>query len=144
MKKTGILNAQLACELAKLRHYDKFAIVDAGYPIPPDANWVDVSLVSGVPSFPQVLKAVLDELIVQEYCIFDNMEQANPAYYQLVKRIFKNQKAVELPMMEFIESAKDCRLFIRAGEMLPSSNIVLISASGVPSMCEPLDVTFEL
>ena len=34
MKKTGILNAELAYELTKLRHTDKMVICDAGYPIP--------------------------------------------------------------------------------------------------------------
>lgn len=70
MKKRGILNAQLMSELTKLRHTDKMVICDAGFPIPKDATVVDVSLIAGVPTLPQVLKAVLNEIIVEEYAIF--------------------------------------------------------------------------
>ena len=50
MKKTGIFNVQLMMELTKLRHMDQFVICDAGFPVPKDANVVDVSLIAGVPS----------------------------------------------------------------------------------------------
>ena len=143
MKKTGILNADLAGELTRLRHLDRFVICDAGFPIPKDSNVVDVSLIAGIPTMMQVLKAVLNELIVEEYIIFDRMESANPEYFHEIKGFFVNQAHSEVSMPEFIELAKDAKLFIRTGELKPCSNIMLTSATGVRERNEKFDVSFD-
>lgn len=143
MKKAGILNAQLICELTKLRHEDKFVICDAGFPIPNGANVVDVSLIAGIPDFIQVLKAVLNELIVEEYMIFDFMKDYNKEYYTQLHNFFKTQKYSEVSMQEFIECSKEAKLFIRTGELKPASNIMMVSATGVKEMNQDFDVRFD-
>ena len=143
MKKTGILNAQLLCELTKLRHQDKLVICDAGFPIPAGSNVVDISLVAGLPDFQQTLKAVVNELIFEEYVVFSVMQEKNPEYYQLLKRLFINQNSREVTMPEFIELAKEAKLFIRTGELTPASNLMLTSASGTEAACKKFDVTLE-
>lgn len=130
MKKGGILNAELMEELTKLRHYDSMVICDIGYPIPKGAKVVDVSLVAGVPTFMQTLKAILNEVDFMEYTIFDFMEEANKEYYDEVKQIFKNQESHEVSMDEFREITKDANVFVRTGEPRPASNIYLIASSG--------------
>lgn len=143
MKKTGILNAELAYELTKLRHTDKMVICDAGYPIPKDATVIDLSLVAGVPTVPQVLKAVLNEIIVEEYVIFDNMKDVNQEYYKFITETFAGkQKGSELSVPEFDAIASKAKFYIRTGELAPCSNIILGSASGVAEMCDPLNVSF--
>ena len=116
MKKSGILNAGLLGELAKLRHTDKLVICDAGFPIPAGANTVDVSLVAGIPDFPQVLRAVLDEMIFESYVVFDNMREKNPEYYENLVKTFEKQESREVPFKEFVELSKEAKLFIRTGE----------------------------
>jgi len=143
MKKTGILNADLVGELTRLRHLDRFVICDAGFPIPKGANVVDVSLVAGIPSMMQVLKAVLNEMIVEEYIVFDRMQTANPEYYEELKSFFIHQKTAEVSMPEFIALAEGAKLFIRTGELKPCSNIMLTSATGVRERNEIYDVSFE-
>lgn len=144
MKKSGILNADLICELTKLRHQDKLVICDAGFPIPKGATVVDVSLVAGIPSFMQTLKAVLNELIFEEYTIFDFMKQHNKEYYEELQRMLMNQKSSEISMLDFVEASKEAKLFIRTGEIKPASNILLVSATGVKEMNKMLDVTFDM
>lgn len=143
MKKAGILNAQLICELTKIRHKDKLVICDAGFPIPKGATVVDVSLVAGIPSMLQVLKAVLNELIVEDYTVFDKMKEVNREYYDFVTGIFKVQPGFETDMDGFIEQAKEAKLFIRTGELKPCSNIMLTSATGVKSRCDAMDIHFD-
>lgn len=142
MKKTGILNAELMYELTKLRHLDQLVICDAGFPVPKGATVVDVSLTAGIPTFMQTLKAVLNELIIEEYTIFDFMKEYNTEYYQELQKIFVNQKSNEVPMPEFIEASKEAKLFIRTGELKPASNILLVSATGVREMNQEYDVSF--
>ncbi len=143
MKKTGILNAQLIGELAKIRHQDKLVICDIGFPIPKGAVVVDVSLVEGIPTFMQVLKAVLNEIIVEDYTVFDFMKQYNTEYYDQIQEFFVNQTHSEVSMPEFIELSKEAKLFIRTGEGKPASNILLTSATGVKEMNCALDVRFD-
>lgn len=143
MKKNGILNAQLLGELTKLRHQDQLVICDIGFPIPKGSNVVDVSLVEGLPTFVQVLKAVLNEIIVEDYVIFDFMKQYNEEYYSFLKENLKNQTCSEVSMEAFVEASKAAKLFIRTGEPKPASNILLTSATGVRFMNEKLDVRFD-
>lgn len=144
MKKSGVLNANLMYELTKLRHLDKLVICDAGFPIPKGATVVDVSLVSGIPTFMQTLKAVLNEMIFEEYIIFDFMKVHNKEYYDEIKEIFVNQKSSEISMEDFIEVSKEAKLFIRTGELKPASNILLTSATGVREMNETLNISFDV
>ena len=143
MKKTGILNAQLLCELTKLRHKDKLVICDAGFPIPAGANVVDISLVAGLPSFLQTLRAVVNELIFEEYTVFDVMAEKNPEYYGVLQSLFREQAHSEVPMSEFLLRAADAKLFIRTGELKPASNLLLVSASGTQPAVERYNVEME-
>lgn len=144
MKKSGVLNANLMYELTKLRHLDKLVICDAGFPIPKGATVVDVSLVPEIPTFMQTLKAVLNEMIFEEYIIFNFMKVHNKEYYDEVKEMFVNQKSSEISMEDFIEVSKEAKLFIRTGELKPASNILLTSATGVREMNETLNISFDV
>ena len=143
MKKTGIFNVQLMMELTKLRHMDQFVICDAGFPVPKDANVVDVSLIAGVPSFMLVLKAVLNELIVEDCTIIDFMKEYNRETYDELQKIFVKQDKKEVSMEEFIELSANAKLFIRTGELKPASNILLTSASGAGPKRDPYYVSFS-
>ena len=140
MKKNGILNPYLMQGLTSLGHLDSVLICDAGFPTPKGVNVIDISLVAGIPNFMQVLEAVLNEIIVEEYVVFDFMEKYNKKYYDEVKKIFVKQKAVECSMDDFRVLAEKAKLVIRTGELLPASNIILVSASGVDFICKDLDI----
>lgn len=140
MKKNGILNPHLMKGLTALGHLDSVVICDAGFPVPKTVPCIDISLVKGIPNFIQVLHAVLNEIIVEEFVVFDFMQQYNEDYYNQVKSLMKKQKAVECSMDEFREKANAAKLVIRTGELLPCSNIILVSASGVSMVCDELDV----
>lgn len=131
MKKTGILNGQLEGILTDLRHGDGLVICDQGFPIPRECVTIDISLVSGIPTWYQVLKAVLDEMRFCEYYIVDFMKEANPGYYQTVVENMKNYDVKkEISMEDFVKKTKEAKLVIRTGEPLPASNIYLTSCSG--------------
>ncbi len=78
MKKRGIINAQLAGLIAGLGHKDTFMIGDGGMPIPKGVEIVDLALCGGVPTFRQVMDAVLDEAEIEQYTIAKEIEEKNP------------------------------------------------------------------
>lgn len=142
MKKSGILNGELEGALTDLRHGDGLVICDQGFPIPKGCRTIDISLVSGIPTWKQVLTAVLHEIRFCGYYIVDFMEEANLGYYDLVKKSFiKYEVQKEITMEKFIEKTKEAKLVIRTGEPLPASNIYLESCSGDPWSVEEYEVT---
>ncbi len=44
-------------------------------------------------------------------------------------------------MDDFRARAENAKLVIRTGELIPASNIILVSASGVDFVCKELDVS---
>ena len=96
MKKRGILNAQLSYLLAALGHKDLFMIGDAGMPIPEGVEVVDLVLTAGVPTFKQVLDAVLDEVQVEGYYLAHEIKEFNPELPGLVYNRLKDIPAVAL------------------------------------------------
>ncbi len=62
MKRSGILNPQLAQVVASMGHTELLCIADSGLPIPPEVLRIDLALAAGVPGFLQTLDAVLSEL----------------------------------------------------------------------------------
>lgn len=144
MKKEGILNGELMGVLTDLRHGDGLVICDQGFSIPKGCCMIDISLVSGIPTWRQVLSAVLNEMRFCGYYIVDFMKEANPEYYNLVKKSFsKYEVQKEITMDEFTEKSKEAKLVIRTGEPLPASNIYLESCSGDPWSVNEYEVSLS-
>lgn len=140
MKRNGILNAELVCELTKIRHMDSVMICDMGFPIPDGANWVDVSFVEGIPSLAVVLEALLREMIFEHYTIDECMKEANPQAYQYVTGLLQKLPHDEVPFVGIQSAAEGCKLCIRTGESGRRCNVILRSASGVRASNERFDI----
>lgn len=136
MKKQGILNADLSGAIARLGHFQTFMIADMGFPIPLEVKTIDLALVRGVPDVRIVLKAVLEEVVVQEAVLMDAVKEANPDLDRDVRAILTKQEISYASMAEFRERVKACNFVIRTAEDQPCSNIILTSASGVLSRVE--------
>ena len=117
MKKTGILHADLARLVASLGHGDLLVIADAGLPVPPGVPCIDLAVTHGVPTFAQVLAAVLTEMQV-EACIMaaeasDDLRAMAPMPARLMDHdAFKAETA-------------RARAVVRTGEITPYANIGL-------------------
>lgn len=142
MRKGGIINGKLMGALAGLGHTDRVVITDAGLPIPKECDVADLALVDGIPSFLDTVKAVLNEIIVEEAALFAPMKEANPVVYETLHEMMPKQKKVLLDGEDFIEEVRKAKIVIRTAEFSPCCNMVLYSASGVREMCEPLEVSF--
>lgn len=143
MRKNGIVNGRLMGALAGLGHTDRVVICDAGLPIPKECEVVDLALVNGIPSFLDTVKAVLNEIIVEEAAIFAPMEEANPTMFATLNEMLPKQKKVLLGNEAFNEEVRKAKIVVRTAEFAPCCNMILYSASGVKEMCEPFEVSFE-
>jgi D-ribose pyranase len=111
-----------------------------GFPVPHGAYVVDITLIKGIPSFMDVLKAVLNEAIFDEYWVVDSIDQFNSKCSMELNQLMPKHTRKEVDFEILCEASKTAKLVIRTAEPLPASNIVLISSSGVPSLCKEFDI----
>ena len=128
MRRGGILNAQLAGALARLGHTDTLVVCDAGLPIPPGPEVVDLAFKLGVPAFETVLLGILEELVIEDAIAAEEIETQNPRSHDLVKAPLPDLRLV--PHEELKRMVAGAKLVVRTGEATPYSNVVL--SCGVP------------
>lgn len=125
MKKRGILNAQLAGYIAALGHKDTFMVADAGMPIPKGVPVVDLVLVGGIPTFRQVMDAVLDEVCVESYTLAEEINTHNPELLDYLEKKLAGLPCEKIPHEELKKSCAALKFAIRTGEFSPYPNVIL-------------------
>lgn len=133
MKKRGIINARLAGLIAGLGHKDTFMIADGGMPIPQGVEIVDLALCGGVPTFKQVMDAVLYETEVEFYTLAEEIVEKNPVLHGYIKDTFPNTDFEMIRHTEFKEMSKNVKFAIRTGEFTPYPNIILRAGVAFPA-----------
>lgn len=123
MKRSGILNADLAGALARLGHTDEVLVCDSGMPLPRGGEVVDLAFLPGIPAFADVLAGLLDELVVEGAVAALEVREGNPGCATLL--------AARLPGLTYVphdrlkELAHGARLVVRTGEATPYANVLL-------------------
>ncbi|MDD2056540.1 D-ribose pyranase [Pseudomonas sp. GD03860] len=130
MKKTALLNIALSRVVASLGHGDILVISDAGLPVPPGVELIDLALTPGVPDFASTLRAVLSEMQVESHVLANELFKANPPALTTIEQCFAHgQLGVRnlLGHAEFKQLSRGARAVVRTGECKPYSNIALIA-----------------
>lgn len=125
LREVAILNPRLLALLAGAGHTDLIVIADAGLPIPLGLDVIDLSLVSGIPSFIQVVDAVRRVLAV-ESAVMARETRAQALYGELALRL-KGLPVEEISHEEFKARLVKARGVIRTGETTPYSNVGLVA-----------------
>lgn len=129
MKRSGIMNAELAGRLAALGHAQTITVADVGLPVPAGIPVVDLAVVQGVPRFEQVLDALLDELVVEHHT---SAEEASgtPAGTLIGHRADRMGTHSIVPHDRLKRLVADCAFVVRTGDNTPYANVIL--RCGVP------------
>jgi D-ribose pyranase len=125
MKKSGILNPRLNKVISEMGHRDMLIIADAGLPVPKEVERIDLVLKCGIPSFAEVLPAVISELKVEEAYVAEEIKEKNPQTLNLISSLIGEVKFITHE--ELKELTKKARAIVRTGECSPYANIILIS-----------------
>lgn len=133
MKKRGIINAQLAGLIAGLGHKDTFMIGDGGMPIPKGVEIVDLALCGGVPTFRQVMDAILDEAEIEQYTIANEIEEKNPELLAYIREKLPSAEWNMVPHIELKEMSQNVKFAVRTGEFTPYPNIILRAGVAFPA-----------
>lgn len=123
MKKTGMLNRDIARVLATLGHTDHIAIADCGLPIPHGVECIDLSIKRGVPTFIDVLEEVLEDMEVEAMIVAEEAKEKNPFVHHALQS--KGIPTYYLPHEDMKAKTSKVKAVIRTGEMTPYANVIL-------------------
>ena len=130
MKKTPLLNVALSRLIASLGHGDMVVIGDAGLPVPPGVELIDLALTQGIPDFISTLKVVLSEMQVESHVLAQEILDKQPPALSVLDEL--NVEGVLgsrewLSHDQFKVLSRQARAIVRTGECAPYCNIVLVS-----------------
>jgi len=127
VKKIGILNQPISAVVAGLGHMDTLVVADAGLPIPPETQRIDLALTAGIPSFLDTLRVVLEEMQVEQAIVAEEMIEVSPDVYEAVKELLGDTPIETVTHLIFKEQTRSSRAVIRTGEFTPYANVILVA-----------------
>ncbi|MFJ7144360.1 D-ribose pyranase [Pseudomonas protegens] len=130
MKKTPLLNIALSRLIASLGHGDIVVIGDAGLPVPPGVELIDLALTHGVPDFLGTLKVLLSEMQVESHVLAEEILLKRPQpLLGLDVLNFGGELGTRRLMSheDFKVLSRQARAVIRTGECQPYCNIALVA-----------------
>jgi D-ribose pyranase len=124
LRTSGLLHARLSALLNELGHTDTLVVADAGLPIPPGVERVDLALVPSVPGFLQVLQVMLDELAVESAVLAEEM---SPSLLSQTCHLLGDRPVHMVAHEEFKRLMTSARAVVRTGECTPYANVLLVA-----------------
>jgi len=123
MKKQGLIHPDLVRVLAQLGHLDELLICDAGFPIPPDVERIDLAYRLGSPGFADVVEAVAAEVVVESAVVADETDDELVGWLRSVT----GAHAIERVSHEDLKRrSAGTRAAVRTGEDTPYANVILV------------------
>ncbi len=123
----GTLNGQLARVISELGHTDRLVVTDAGLPVPPGVERVDLAVRENLPRFLELLDVVLAEVAVEEAVLSEEIRQASPEMLAEIERRLGELGVTPrfVPHTEFKKATAEARAAVRSGEFTPYANVLL-------------------
>ncbi|GAA1708220.1 D-ribose pyranase [Isoptericola hypogeus] len=132
MRSGRILHPELAGALATLGHTDVVLVTDAGFPIPADARRVDLALTRGHLDVRTILRALLEEVFVEEVHLATEVKTHHPRLYGEVQDLFTGSGATfhGTTHETLIEHwAPRAKVVVRSGSFEPWANFALVAST---------------
>ena len=127
MKKIGIINQPISAVVAGLGHTDRLVIADAGLPIPPGPERIDLALTAGIPTFVETLRVILTEMKVERAIVAAEMLDVSPELYRAIQEVLGQIPVETAPHETFKSQTASARAVVRTGEFTPYANIILVA-----------------
>jgi D-ribose pyranase len=124
----GILNPALSHLLCRIRHTNALVIADAAFPFWPQIETVDLALVRGIPTIPQVLDAIIPNFKTGAIHMAEEFQSHNnPETQGVFTNAFRGVPVHFEPHIEFKKRVPHAIGLIRTGDTTAYGNLILIS-----------------
>ena len=127
MKKSGVLNHRLSHVIARMGHTQRLVVADAGLPIPPGVERIDLAVTAGLPGMTDVARAIAAELHVEEIVVAAESVERDQSLADELREIFPSAAFSTVPHATFKVMSEEAVAVVRTGECVPYSNVILIS-----------------
>ncbi len=127
MRKTGLLHPALTEAITAMGHTETLAVADAGLPVPPGVERIDLALVPGVPGFLETARAILSELQVEAAACAEEMKEKNPGVLEELRKLLGDIPLRFIPHEEFKALTASARCVVRTGECSPYANVLFMA-----------------
>ena len=128
MQKNGILNPDLLSLLARIRHTNMLVISDRGFPFWPMIETVDISLVDGIPTVLQVVKALrLNYDFTQAYMAQEFLGENTPEIQAQFVAALEGIPVTFEAHVDFKKRVPGAIGLIRTGDITQYANMILVS-----------------
>lgn len=124
--KAGILHPGLAHLLASTGHTDWFTVCDRGFPVPLGPERIDLSLVAGIPTVLDVLRAVHPGWAIDRVLIAEEMEAVSPGRVAEVRALLGGVPLESVSHLELKRLAAGARATVRTGDSIPYANVIVV------------------
>jgi D-ribose pyranase len=128
MRRDGLWHPRLLELITAAGHTDLIVVSDAGLPIPPGVESIDLVWRAGEPRFLPVLQTVLQELVVEHAWIARQL--SDEATIRGIEAVLPGFAPEVVDHQEFKVMTARARAAVRTGEVTPYANILL--QAGVP------------
>ena len=144
--KMRILHPRLAAIVATLRHGEMIFVSDAGsgtspkavVPLDPGVEYIDLGVVTGVPSFKDVVGALCEVGDFEGAIVSSGMGRANPDCLHFLEGIFGEELVHKIPYFPDFYPLRDrVKVMVQTGDYGVGANAFLIG--GYPSPNIPLE-----
>jgi len=121
-----IWHPQLASLLARFRHANAIAILDAPFPSYPDVETVDLIVRRGLPTIPDLVDLILAEHEVSSVVMASEFREHVDAQTQADYLAHLGDLPVEwIPHVDFKAEVGRCLGIVHTGDPVPYSNVIL-------------------
>ncbi|BBP76069.1 D-ribose pyranase [Pseudomonas gingeri] len=130
MKKAPLLNIALSRLIASLGHGDMLVIGDAGLPVPPGVELIDLALTQGIPDFVSTLRTVLSEMQVESHVLAEEVLLKRPPALEHLEALNAQGDLGQRRLLSHEELkalSRQAKAVVRTGECQPYCNIVLVA-----------------
>ena len=128
MLRDGVINGQLASVLARFRHVNTLAIVDGPFPSYPGVEIVDLAVIKGQPTIPEILDAILPLMdLTGLYLANEFDEKVDPKTVTEYKSHYAGIPIEYIPHSEFKVKVGQTLAIIHTGDAVPYSSVILKS-----------------
>jgi D-ribose pyranase len=128
MLKTGILNPAINSLLSRIRHTNTLVIADRGFPFWPQIETVDISLVDGIPSVLDVLRAIRPNFHVAEAFMAEEFLSLNQPATQEAFTVALHGVPVHYEEHIYLKKRVPQAIgLIRTGDTIQYANMILVS-----------------
>ena len=128
MLRDGVINGQLASVLARFRHVNTLAIVDGPFPSYPGVEIVDLAVIKGQPTIPEILDAILPLMeLTGLYLANEFEEKVDPKTVAEYKSHYAGIPIEHIPHSEFKVKVGQALAIIHTGDTVPYSSVILKS-----------------